>query len=60
MVCANCGHERSHHIKVYSSERCWYSYDENDEDDDKMCDCREFEEKQVENANYVMKKNCNP
>jgi len=28
MVCGNCGHERSHHIKVYSSERCWYSYDE--------------------------------
>ena len=46
MVCANCGHERSHHIKVYSSERCWYSYDESDDNDDnKLCDCREFEEK---------------
>lgn len=42
MACSNCGHERGHHIKVYSSERCWFSYDD---DDDKACDCRKFEEK---------------
>lgn len=41
MVCSNCGHERSQHIKVYSSERCWYSFD----DDDKTCDCTKFEER---------------
>lgn len=41
MICNNCGHERTHHIKVYSSERCWYSFD----DDDKTCDCTKFEER---------------
>jgi hypothetical protein len=44
MVCSNCGHERRHHIKVYSSERCWFSYDD-DNEDDKACDCGKFEEK---------------
>jgi hypothetical protein len=39
MICNNCGHERTY-IKVYASERCWYSFD----DDDKRCDCTKFEE----------------
>jgi len=41
MICSNYGHERTHHIQVYSSERRWYSFD----DDDKMCDCTRFEER---------------
>jgi hypothetical protein len=43
MNCANCGHDRIHHIKVYSSERCWFS-----REDDKACDCEKFEEKENE------------
>jgi hypothetical protein len=55
MICNSCGHERTHHIQVYSSERCWYSFD----DDDKMCDCTRFEERTKWNAIYQAKKNPN-